>query len=132
MDDVEELALLVQARPSYVAGVLQEAGEGEGYFDLYTSTSRPMNTSSRHFAGKLGFRDVATAEASVGVIDRLYRRFVGARVRAGQHHALLTALTMLNRARWTGKTEEAEPFPCGNLRFRRRLRDHLDVADGER
>ncbi|MCA1639778.1 MAG: hypothetical protein LC768_15870, partial [Acidobacteria bacterium] len=30
--------------------------------------------------------------------------------RAGQHHTLEMALTMLDRARWTGKLEEAEVY----------------------
>lgn len=118
VETVEELALLTQSRPSYVGGVLQEAGLGEGYFDLYTSTVRPMNVYSKYFAGKLGFRDVEAAERSVETIDRLYRQFELARDRAGQHHALQMALTMFDRARWTGKDEEAEPF-------RRWLLDHL-------
>ncbi len=110
VETVEELALLTQSRPSYVGGVLQESGQGEGYFDLYTSTSRPMNVYSRYFAGTLGFRDVETAVASVATIERLYRQFEIVGDRAGQHHALLMALTMYDRARWTDKTEEAEPF----------------------
>jgi hypothetical protein len=110
IETIEELAMLTQSRPSYVGGVLQEEGLGEGYFDLYTSTQRPMNVYSKYFAGKLGFKDVATAEEGVRVIDRLYRQFELARDRAGQHHALVMALTMYDRARWTGKTDEAEPF----------------------
>jgi hypothetical protein len=108
--DIEDLALLTQARPSYVGTVLQEAGLRHDYFDLYTSTRIPMNVYSRFFAGKLGFRDVEAAEASVGLIAQQHRRFEIARDRAGQHHALLMALTMYNRARWTGKETEAEPF----------------------
>lgn len=108
--DVEDLALLTQSRPSYVGGVLQEEGLEAGYFDLYTSTSHPMNVYSKFFAGELGFRDVETAEHSVRVIDRLYKQFAIAHDRAGQHHALLMALTMYDRARWTGKEAEAEPF----------------------
>lgn len=110
VEDVEDLALLTQSRPSYVANVLQEEGFEEGYFDLYTSTTHPMNVYSKYFAGKLGFKDRETAEASVRIIDRLHRQFAIAQDRAGQHHALLMALTMYDRARWTGKEEEAEPF----------------------
>ena len=110
VEDVEDLALLTQSRPSYVGSVLQEEGLEAGYFDLYTSTSHPMTVYSKYFAGKLGFRDLARAEESVRVIDRLYRQFGIAHDRAGQHHALLMALTMYDRARWTGKEAEAEPF----------------------
>ena len=108
--DVEDLAMLTTSRPSYVGSVLQEADLDPEYFDLYTSTSRSMNVYSKFFAGKLGFKDVETAEASVALIDRRYRQFATAGDRAGQHHALTMALTMLNRARWTGKREEAEVF----------------------
>ena len=59
--DVEDLAMLTGARPSYVGSVLQEAGLREDYFDLYTSTSHPMNVYSKFFAGELGFKDVETA-----------------------------------------------------------------------
>ena len=108
--EVQDLALLVHARPSYVAGVLQEEGLEPGYVDLYTSTRVPVNVYSRYFAGALGFKDVETAQRSVAHIDRMYRRFTLARDRAGQHHALVMALTMFDRARWTGKAEEAELY----------------------
>src|SRR5215203_1386045 len=110
MGEVEDIAIITGARPSYVASVLQEAGLHSGYFDLYTSTSQPQNVYSKFFAGKLGFKDVETAADSVGLIDRLYRQFEFAGDRAGQHHALSMALTMFDRARWTGKGREAEVF----------------------
>jgi len=44
------------------------------------------------------------------VIDQLYRQFEFAQDRAGQHHALSMALTMFDRARWTGKGREADIF----------------------
>jgi len=46
----------------------------------------------------------------VELINRLYKQFEMARDRAGQHHALLMALTMYDRARWTGKQLEADLF----------------------
>ena len=107
---VEDLALLTDARPSYVASVLQEEQLASGYFDLYTSTSSPMNVYSKFFAGRLGFRNVATAERSVDHIDRMYRQFERTADRAGQHHALTMALVMFNRARWTGKAAEADVY----------------------
>ena len=110
MGEVEDIAVITGARPSYVASVLQEAGLHSGYFDLYTSTSQPQNVYSKFFAGKLGFKDVETASESVALIDRLYRQFEFAGDRAGQHHALTMALTMFDRARWTGKGREAEVF----------------------
>ena len=110
MGSVEDLAMITGARPSYIASVLQAAGLMTGYFDLYTTTSHPMNVYSRFFAGKLGYKDEATARQSVELIDHYYRQFELAGDRAGQHHALMMAMTMLNRARWTRKPREAEIF----------------------
>ena len=110
MGEVEDIAVITGARPSYVASVLQEAGLHSGYFDLYTSTSQPQNIYSKFFAGKLGFKDVETAAESVALVDRLYRQFEFAGDRAGQHHALQMALTIFDRARWTGKGREAGVF----------------------
>lgn len=107
---VEDLALLTDTRPSYVASVLQDEGLVSGYFDLYTSTSHPMNVYSKFFAGRLGFKDVEAAREGVEVIDRMYRQFERTGDRAGQHHALTMALVMFNRARWTGKESEAEIY----------------------
>jgi hypothetical protein len=110
MNEIEDLAIITGARPSYVGSVLQESGLVKGYFDLYTSTAHPMNVYSKFFAGKLGFKDEETARESVELIDRLYRQFEYAQDRAGQHHALSMALVMLDRARWTGKGLEADIF----------------------
>jgi hypothetical protein len=108
--EVDDLALLTGTRPTYVGNVLQEEGLRPDYFDLYTSSVHPMNVYSRFFTGKLGFRDVGTAQESVEHLDRTYRQFEIAGDRAGQHHALLMALTMFNRARWTDKPAAAEPL----------------------
>jgi hypothetical protein len=108
--EVEDLALITHSRPSYVAGVLQDAEQLPAYFDLYTTTANPMNIYSKYFAKKLGFKDEEVARSSVELIDHLYRQFELAEDRAGQHHALLMALTMYDRARWTGKEQEAEVF----------------------
>src|SRR5262245_30891585 len=110
MDSVEDLAMITGARPGYVASVLQAAGLMSGYFDLYTTTSHPMNVYSKFFAGRLGYKDEVTARRSVELIERFYRQFETAGDRAGQHHALMMAMTMFNRARWTRKSHEAEIF----------------------
>ncbi|HEV2763430.1 MAG TPA: hypothetical protein VGV38_10680 [Pyrinomonadaceae bacterium] len=110
MGEVEDIAMITGARPSYVGSVLQEAGLLSGYFDLYTSTAHPMNVYSKFFANRLGFKDEEAARASVEVIDQYHRQFELAGDRAGQHHALTMALTMFDRARWTGKGDEAEVF----------------------
>jgi len=108
--NVEDLAMMTRARPSYVGTVLQQAGLLHGYFDLYTSTAHPMNVYSKLFANKLGFKNVEAARNSVAVIDGLYNQFAITGDRAGQHHALTMALIMFNRARWTGKMPEAAIF----------------------
>jgi hypothetical protein len=108
--EVEDLALITHSRPTYVAGVLQDNGLMQGYFDLYTSSAHPMNVYSKFFEKRLGFKDVHTAEMSVAVIDTLYKQFALGEDRAGQHHALLMALTMFDRARWTNKGPEADVF----------------------
>jgi hypothetical protein len=110
LGDVDDIALITRSRPSYVASVLQREGEMSGYFDLYTTTAEPMNVYSKFFAGKLGFKTVEDARASVEIVDRLYRQFGIAGDRAGQHHALMMALTMFDRARWTNKWDEADEF----------------------
>lgn len=120
--EVEDLAMITGSRPSYVASVLQDSGLMTGYFDLYTTSAHPMNVYSKFFAQKLGFKDEETSYASVDSIDRLYSQFELARDRAGQHHALLMALTMFDRARWTGKGREADIF-------RQWLMARLDEAD---
>lgn len=108
--EVEDLAMITKSRPSYVASVLQESELLSGYFDLYTTSAHPMNVYSKFFAKRLGYKDEETARQSVAVIDNYYRQFELAGDRAGQHHALLMALTMFDRARWTNKEPEAEIF----------------------
>ena len=108
--EVEDLAIITHSRPSYVASVLQDSGLMTGYFDLYTTSAHPMNVYSKFFAKKLGYKDEATAQSSVELIDHLYRQFELAQDRAGQHHALLMALVLFDRARWTGKPREAALF----------------------
>jgi hypothetical protein len=110
MNEIEDLAIITGARPSYVGSVLQESGLVKGYFDLYTSSAHPMNVYSKFFAKQLGFKDEETAHESVELIDKLYRQFEYAQDRAGQHHALMMALVMFDRARWTGKGREADIF----------------------
>jgi hypothetical protein len=108
--EIETIAAVSGAKSSYVGSVLQREGLVDNYFDLYTSTGYPMNVYSKHFQGKLGFRDVEAAEKSVRILENGYQYFSRIQDRAGQHHTLELALTMLNRARWTGKLEEAEIY----------------------
>ncbi len=102
--------MLSGAKPSYVGSVLHREGLIDNYFDLYTSNAHPRNIYSKHFQGKLGFKDVFTARRSINNLQDAYSYFANSQDRAGQHHALEMALTMLDRARWTGKLEEAEIY----------------------
>lgn len=110
--EIEAIAAISGAKPSYVGSVLHKEGLIDNYFDLYTSTNYPMNIYSKHFRGKLGFKDVLTARRSVRNLEQSYQYFANQQDRAGQHHTLEMALTMLDRARWTGKLEEAEIYRC--------------------
>ena len=108
--DIAEIVRRVKARPSYVAQVLQQAGHLDGYFDLYTTTGREQNVYTRYFRNVLHFRNVEAARESVARIDRLYNYFERLGDRAGQHQAMILALTGKNRARWSGKQEESQIF----------------------
>jgi len=108
--DIAEIVRRIKARPSYVAQVLQTAGHLDGYFDLYTTTGREQNVYTRYFRNVLAFRTVEAARESVARIDRLYNYFERLGDRAGQHQAMVLALTGKNRARWSGKLEESQVF----------------------
>ena len=108
--EIESIAAISGAKPSYVGSVLQKEGLIDNYFDLYTSTAYPMNIYSKHFRGKLGFKNVETSQRGAETLEQAYRYFEKMQDRAGQHHALEMGLTMLDRARWTGKLEEAEVY----------------------
>jgi hypothetical protein len=108
--DIAQIVRQVAARPSYVAQVLQSAGYLTGYIDLYTTTGREQNVYTRFFRNVLSFKTVDAARESVQKLDRLYNYFERLGDRAGQHQAMVLALTGKNRARWSGKQEEAEIF----------------------
>src|ERR1051325_9268862 len=94
--DIAEIVRQVKARPSYVAQVLQQAGHLDGYFDLYTTTGREQNVYTRYFRNVLDFRSTEAARESVQRIDRLYNYFERLGDRAGQHQAMVLALTGKN------------------------------------
>jgi hypothetical protein len=108
--DIAQITRRVGARPSYVAQVLQNAGILKGYFDLYTTTAKEQNVYSRFFRNVLSFKTIEAAQESVQKIDRLYNYFERLGDRAGQHQAMVLALTGKNRARWSGKLEESKIF----------------------
>jgi hypothetical protein len=108
--DIQHLAERSHSRPSYVAAVLQNAGLLDGYFDLYTRSAKAMNIYSPLFAGRLGFRTPQIAQASVEYLEEMHERFQNEKDPAGQHHTLIVALTLLDRARWSQKRQEAGIF----------------------
>ncbi|HKG13189.1 MAG TPA: hypothetical protein VKB12_07610, partial [Pyrinomonadaceae bacterium] len=71
---------------------------------------REQNVYTRYFRNVLHFRNVEAARESVARIDRLYNYFERLGDRAGQHQAMVMALTGKNRARWSGKLEESQVF----------------------
>jgi hypothetical protein len=108
--DIAEIVYQVGARPSYVAQVLQNAGLINGYYDLYTPTASEQNFYARFFRNVLAFKTVEAARRSIERIERLYNYFERIGDRAGQHHAMVLALTGKNRARWSGKHDAAKVF----------------------
>jgi hypothetical protein len=108
--DIAQIVRRISARPSYVAQVLQGAGFISGYFDLYTTTAREQNVYSRFFRNVLQFKTVEAAQESVLKIDRLFNYFERLGDRAGQHQAMVVALTGKNRARWSNKHDAAQVF----------------------
>lgn len=110
MHDVEDISMVTGARPSYIATALREADLEQTYFDLYTSSKHPMNVYSKFFTGKLGFKNEQAASESVEHIDTMFHQFELGKDRAGQHHTMMMAMTMANRAHWTGKHKEAVLF----------------------
>ena len=116
--DIWQIAKSMESTPSYVASVLQDSGFINGYFDLYTSSIRTMNVYSEKFRGRLGFKDIETAQSSLKLIDETFEALGKVQDRAGQHHCMMVALTMFNRARSIGKIQEADIF-------RRWLIEHL-------
>lgn len=120
--DVLEIAGELDTRPSYVASILRAANLNEDYFDLYTSTQHPMNVYSSHFIDKLRFKDAEVARDSIELIDEVYHLYEEDGDRAGQHHAMMMALVMANRARYSGKLDVARLFKAW-------LQDRLDEFD---
>lgn len=108
--DIAEIVRLTGVRPSYAAQVLQREGFLSGYFDLYTTTGREHNVYGRFFRNVLQFKTAEAARASIEKIDKLFNYFERLGDRAGQHQAMVLALTGKNRARWSGKHEAAAIF----------------------
>jgi hypothetical protein len=108
--DIWQIAEDLGTQPSYIASTLQSHGLISGYYDLYTTPPNPLNIYFSEFQGKMGFRDLKASLYSVHVLNEVYKKFEEHHDRAGQHHCLVTALTMYNRARFSNKIEEAKVF----------------------
>jgi hypothetical protein len=108
--DIRHLALDLDTTPSYVASVLQAAHLIEGYHDLYTSSRIPLNIYSEELTERLGYKDLESTRRSVERLEEAYHGLGEMKDRAGQHHFMALALTMYNRARFSGKLEEANLY----------------------
>ena len=108
--DLRALSDATYSRVSYVASVLLNEGLIDGYYDLYNEATHPMNAYSENFKNKLGFKDEPTAVQSVRLLHDSYLEYEALGDRAGQHHVLMLAMKMFNRARWSNKSEEADIF----------------------
>lgn len=108
--DLDSIAARVGARPSYVAQVLQAEGLLESLSDLYATTERMPSAYAAYFRDVLHFKTVEDARRSVARLEELFRHFDRLKDRSGQHQAMVMALIGMNRARWSGKLEEAEVF----------------------
>lgn len=110
LHDLQEITDQTYSRLSYVASVLQAEKLIQGYYDLYNEANEPMNAYSEVFRKRLGYRNPETAVKSVRLLHETYLEFEALGDRAGQHHVLSLAMKMYNRARWSGKTTEAQIF----------------------
>jgi hypothetical protein len=108
--DIRHLAFDLNSTPSYVASVLQQAHLIEGYYDLYTSSQKPLNIYVQDLDEKIGFKDIAAAQHGVAKLEEGYHGLGEMKDRAGQHHFMVLALTMFNRARFSGKLAEANLY----------------------
>jgi hypothetical protein len=125
---VEEIARALETHPSYIANVLAAAGKPTEYSDLYVSTNA-QSGYARQFQGILRFANMEAAVESVQRLDEMYRRYVQAGDRRGQHQAQILALIGKNRAEGIGKLAEAQVFAdwlVANLRVRH-FEDHGDT-----
>ena len=109
VQDVDTIAEMVGANPTYVASSLLGAGKSVPYNDLYTP-SRPRNRYGDQFSGILRFKDMGAAKESVKQIDLRYRNYRAAGDRQGQYHARALALIGYERAMGLGKVREAKVF----------------------
>jgi hypothetical protein len=109
VQDVETIAEMVGANPTYVATTLMGAGRSIEYQDLYTP-SRPRNRYGDDYSGVLRFKNEASARESVQRLEERYRFYREVGDRPGQYQARALALIGYDRAMGLGKTREARIF----------------------
>ena len=112
-DDIDAVVVMDsdgEDRPEDVPALLDahRAAPDAVIFAQRARRSESMLFKAGVFAYRILFR--VLARQSVELIERYYRQFETAGDRAGQHHALMMAMTMFDRARWTRKPREAEIF----------------------
>ena len=84
--------------------------DAEIIFEFFAPTVSAKNAYTKFFKDILAFQTTDEARKSVQKIDSLFRFFAQMSDFAGQHQAMILALTGRNRARWEGKNEVAEIF----------------------
>jgi hypothetical protein len=72
----------IKTSPSYIAGVLREAGKNVEYHDRFAGPPMPEPYASR-LRDLLQFHDFASAEASLRKLDQIYREYREASDRTG-------------------------------------------------
>lgn len=108
-EQLDGISKKLKVHPSYVAQVLRQSGLIDKADDLFAN-SDDNSIYSRFFRHVLNFSNVEAAEKSIERIDSLYKYFEEIGDRAGQHQAMVIALTGKNRARWSGKQDVAKIF----------------------
>ncbi len=100
MTSEEDLAFITDSNRSAVEEALRDVRNDPAASDFFAE----FDLTS------LGLRGVGSAKAAVGALDERYRTAREESNRAGQHTAMMMALTLFNQARWTGRNEEASLF----------------------
>lgn len=108
--NINEIAQQLKLHPAFVAQVLRQAGLLTGYFGSYLVSEEAQSVYSRFFRHVLSYKNVEAATKSIDRINSLYQYFEEIGDREGMHQAMVLALTGKNRARWSGKQEEAKIF----------------------
>lgn len=84
--------------------------DNENKDKILTAPTPNMETYHRFFKNILKYETVEQAQESVEKLENLYAYFERIGDRAGQHQAMILALTGKNKARWPGKQDIAKIF----------------------